>query len=1379
MSWTDEEREYLVGADLLCIPDGKGCEGDSLGLSIHCTPMHLETIPEDDSKFACDVRQWPRAIHGQQLVEIFVLKDFSAPQLPRVLVDQPVTYRMMQYAPWQQAARAIWHKAFRAEVGQNPDFLRLMGALKRAHDQQHKLDETPVQHKQAAMFACLVETLRTSPNPLATNTAMGQVWARVDELMQEESFRENIRTFGLVDDPDIPAVEDLQACIDAVAGRSAVLRTSDVTAVADMLYNFYVIMAQRPDDEDDDELRTLDMVNPLDLAEQKLAAILAIPSFAHFLGCGLHVDISRQVLSRDIGPAGFVAVRFRPPGDNPPPAKVEDLVWTAYLLDEDGSEVVFQPRIRPSTTFSQPDYRGEYVNLGQELPKGGPRYVVSDLSPEGTLLHEFFARQHSMYTAKNPRPADSLKDETKRRGLAVMDKLAVVAVQEENNFLTKGNTAYFLNNLVAGVRPDIQRDGDEFYCATTRSIRCVDADFPAEWYRHPFVRDFLLYRDHAWTQKSTIERTIDSGLKRKELQDALFVFDGEPLGLTRSEEPQDDKGDTTVTPMRPGEGLALDFEVGPDFGERLPEGDRKMLCWPTLRERDRYRIGCRVAYVNGGGPGRDYGKVRADYTAGMPTIGDINGDSYMFKPMQPEPPRVLLHEFDDVIGADRQDEKGINATTVVLARARKQERIILPATYDGESAIKQGQFDGDTFSDNPVGQFGCRLQLAKDGVTFPEARYMGLYYVEGNKAKPVSGKGRTITIGEESNQLKPHRQSLGAVAKFTEVAPRRSSYFVDANWPGFAVQLGGALTKGAMFWTEKTPKDATPSVVRVERIGRNEQLTIETNKLIWIGNASDRKALRGVKLRVPRGRKFDLLLRPTDAQFQPYARPGTDHNRAAALTIVSPIVKPEAPSPNGNGSAVTGSYTAKETMAQLQNLLQRHVSTAPSEYGGSTAVFAGDLEIDARGSGHIWLTATWADWSVGGWYIGRDRRKREFLTANTLSMPVGNFDGKFADGKDQKKIINLADVENDSGSKGMTFPFEEGLSRYINLTVTAESHFAEHFSEKKPEDLRSSQTFDIALPCTKRGPPLKIATHTPYFNWEVIEFFKSRRAEERRKTKERLYLEGDLWATGEGEQVGVILGRADQAARYATTEGVDAYVSQSGVDPHLMHGDQPSRISLADFPDGTMAVEQVALVLTEDPDKAHEGLLQPVLVDIVPFDIQLENGRLFVELDLSKLAQRAHRPVAHLGLVRFQSNSINTKLTDENGNQRVLDLRASTPIRRDVKLLPQRHFRWERARSTCKVWLKGTMVSAANVSLTLYHWNTGGRGSRAGWWDAGQSIKADDAPGAEPDKVSFTVNRLDDETMLFLEEIETRKDYEDKENETLVFSASFFPLDRN
>lgn len=1381
MRGTMEELEYLVGADLLCIPDGTGCDDGNLGISIHCTPRYLPIMPTDDGVFTCDVRNWPSAIHGQQYVEIYMLKDFNAPQLPHMVVDQPITHRMMQRASWQQAAQAIWHKAFRTEVGKNPDFLQLMGALKRAHDEQDKPDETPVQHKQAAMFAYLVEALRSSPNTLAANEAMESVWARVDELMLVEGFRENVGILSLIDEPDTSAVEGLHSSIDAVAGRSLGKSVAkDVTAVADMLVNFYAIMAQRPDDEGDDELRTSDIVDPCDLAEQKLAAILAIPTFAHFLGCGVHVDIPRDVLAAEAGPEGYLAVRFRPPGDDPPPAKVDDLVWTAYSLAQNDGDVVFQPRTRPSTILTQPDYVGEYVNLHQQLATG-PRYIVSDLSPEGTLIHELFARGHSMYTAENPRPSDSLKDQTKRRGLAVMDKLVVAAAQEENAFLTKGNVAYFLNDLVAGIRPDIQQDGDEFYCATTRSIRCVDVDFPADWYDHDFVRDFLLYRDHAWTQKSAIKREIESGLKRKELQESLFAFDGEPLGLTRSDEPQDDNGDTTVTPMRPGEGLALDFEVGPDFGERLPESDRKMLCWPTLRERISYRIGCRVAYVNGGGPGRDYGKVRTDYAAGMPIIGDINGDPYIFKPMQPEPPRVLLHEFDDLIETDREKEPGVNATTVVLARASKQERIILPATYDGDSAIKQGQFDGDTFSGNPVGQFRRDIQLAKDGLTLPEARYKSLYYVDGNKAKPVSGQGQTITIGEESDRLKPYRQSLGAVAKFTNVSPRQSSYFVDANWPGFIVELGaqGGLLDGAKFWTGKTPKDATPSIVQVERIGRNEQLTIETNKLISIGNASGRKVLRGVKLRVPRGRKFDLMLRPADAQFQPYSRPGTNHNRAAAIAIVSPIVKPDAPSPNGGGSAITGSYTAKETMAQLQTVLKHHTSTAPSEYGGSTALFAGDLEIDARGSGRIWLTATWANWSVGGWYIGRDKNNREFLAANALSMPVGNFDAEFKDGEDQKKVKNLATVENDSGGQGMTFPFDEGLSRFITLTVTAESHFAEFFPEKKPQDLRSSQAFNVILPCTKRGPPLQIATHTPYFNWEVIEFAQRRRAEERRSTKERIYLEGDLWVTGQGEQVGLILGRADQAARYAATKAVNAYVSQSGVDPHLMHGEQPSRISLADLPDGTRAVEQVALVLTEDPGKAHEGLLNPILVDIVPFDIQLENGRLFVEIDLSKLARRAHRPVAHLGLVRFQSNSIVTKIAGKDGEQRVLDLRASTPVRRDIKLLAQRHFRWERIRSTYRVWLKGPMVSEENVSLTIYHWNTGEGQARAGWWEAGYNIKADDPPDGEPDKVSFTVNRLDDETMLLLEEIEKHKDHEGNENETPVFSVSLFPNENN
>ena len=184
-----------------------------------------------------------------------------------------------------------------------------------------------------------------------------------------------------------------------------------------------------------------------------------------------------------------------------------------------------------------------------------------------------------------------------------------------------------------------------------------------------------------------------------EKRGALFIFLGEPIGLDR-DELQASNRHRTVSQIKVCEGLALKIIFGPDSIERLSQDCHikpecaDQLNWPTLREGSVYRVGCRITYLNGAGPGRDYMEVREAYQQGAPTLGTSASQAFPFEAAQIEPPRVCLHQFDKVVQRDRKKFPGSNAHTVVLAHDDKQYRVVLPPSIAWDSAEQQGQFDG-------------------------------------------------------------------------------------------------------------------------------------------------------------------------------------------------------------------------------------------------------------------------------------------------------------------------------------------------------------------------------------------------------------------------------------------------------------------------------------------------------------------------------------------------------------------------------------------------------------------------------------------------------------------------------------------------------------
>lgn len=1344
MSASNNTEILHVGVDMLCIPDNFGTAPTKLGLSIQCSPMWIDRDGSSiGDSFTASLAEWPSTIHSQQAVEIFVTKDMDDDPVRLLAKTKCITSGVMK-EEWRKKANILWAKAFRYEKGKPANFEPLWQQLKLRATEKLAHSNVPLRDRQTAMMVEFIEQLRASRNDENLKLRMANMWSEIDKMVDSGIGGDPTSSFERGSAPDYNRTNQLQDAINAFVSNDDIqtLATDKLNVIRLMFRDFLAQFSEEVDKGDEKDEKDEDCPTPQESAEIKLNAILDVPSLAHFFGCGIYVDLEPSEVTDAAGQQGFIAARFAPPSGSADSPSKNELVWTAYSIGQQDDVKSFVPRAE-YTGIPNPDHVGEFLNLHQTLQGLNDfRYRLSQVSPEASVLGEMVARKIAKSHGRK-RDSMALRDDTRRHGLALWDKNATQAAQEEELRFVKLRNVYYLHDLLKGIRPDIQANAGVMYSPTTRSIRCEDPEFPQDFYRNDFVRKFLLYRDHAITKDSAITqgKTLAA-----EMRGALFFFLGEPIGLSRDDEAASNHN-RTVSAIETCRGLALKIKFGPDSIERLSDDCRSnndcadQLKWPTLREGASYKVGCRLAYVNGAGPGRDYVAVRQAYAGGVPTLGSSNTQDYSFEAVQIEPPRVLLHQFDKVVKHDRRRFPGSSANSVVLAYDDKQFRVVLPPAFAWDQAEQQGQFEAiDDPSD--AAAFGDALLLDVDGLSLPEARYRGLYFVDEKTAIQAVDGNQKFEFGRETGTWADERQSLGPVAHFTPNKSGRQMYFVDRNAKGFTISVDQSTSETLTYRDNNKP---VPRVLAIKQVARTvKQVKIRRAKNIDIELGGNSTRFDGAIIEVPAGREIDVELIPTSDVMQ-------NTLRKATLKIVSPIKQPVAPR-NGSSVGVSARYVDAPDAKTLEQNLKNQTGAKHGQPMETVAYFEGNIQVDARATGKVIVNAAWQDWSAKGWYAdcvkktrdgkcASDNREFRFATKRQ-SAPIGTIDAKFEDGSDEWKDIQLNNCEIDNGKSVVTLPFNEGLAREIYLTLQSESEFAAYYPGMDAEDLTSSTSIKVKLACTFRGKQLQIASDDPILVWETLSYDKvfsiKGHFEGKRREKRRIYLEGELFVTGINECVGVIVPSSRQMKRILNHDDIAKFVSKSGIDPFFEAGNQPAVLK-PEMLGGSIGIERdVVIAINENQENARNGLVDPLVLDVMLFEYKLdEEKRPYIEIDVSSLADQAHRPVLHLGMVRFQPNALNHK--DADG--KVIDLRASKPIRKDVKLLPSRHYRWDYNRGTLDVWLKGEMVKHTNVILHRYAWAKTSNSSEPEYcWELVDALECNEP--IEDGKVTFCASDL-------------------------------------
>lgn len=493
---------------------------------------------------------------------------------------------------------------------------------------------------------------------------------------------------------------------------------------------------------------------------RKLAAILAYPTIAKYLGLIVDLTIPRADWDAVAGAAGLsergaIAVTWgdepAPPGaaaagpggqGAPPtpgnaaaaPSEAPDALanWTAYLCAPrraSGLPAYFGPAGRAEATGgavgNEKLIRG-ILNLAATRDEEGrpPRFSLS-------VVDAVNSAKRQVNHAREALKGDDLKVEDNAelggRGIALIDSGAQKDEEASRkaaaDLTSPGDRLQFAEDLLIGYRPIVglaPKVGESLAIAPSRwrslvarTVSFGSAIDPA------FVRaNYDAERENGHTRSPVGVQnagSYDIVLNHPE----LFVWSGDSLAVpARSEDPAD--GVVVIDP-------ATDLPV--DIAYSLPDARAASHTGlMPLRDGRRYAFAAGAMFVNGCGPSVE--ETIAAAAADQRLVLGQDGKAFTFVRCEMVPPPVVLLPADSplVTAANLKGYPGETLTTLVLrleeAEDRTVRRFLFPARVAFERAEQQAMFDDDRRA-TPAGAFGSAATIGarRDRQTgaFPEA----------------------------------------------------------------------------------------------------------------------------------------------------------------------------------------------------------------------------------------------------------------------------------------------------------------------------------------------------------------------------------------------------------------------------------------------------------------------------------------------------------------------------------------------------------------------------------------------------------------------------------------------------------------------------------
>lgn len=269
--------------------------------------------------------------------------------------------------------------------------------------------------------------------------------------------------------------------------------------------------------------------------------------------------------------------------------------------------------------------------------------------------------------------------------------------------------------------------------------------------------------------------------------------------------------------------------------------------------------------------------------------------------------------------------------------------------------------------------------------------------------------------------------------------------------------------------------------------------------------------------------------------------------------------------------------------------------------------------------------------------------------------------------------------------------FADTKHRRVTYRLTARSRFRDYFDASDPESafVQEATLGPVSVPSTARPAPPVVLCVVPAFRWDRVPLFNPPPSQEEGVAPAppiaawthtrvggilRVELDGPWFATGEGEQLGVVvspgpgsddLPGVDHLAVVATAGGLGSELVTTLYRDPLFASDAPAQ------PDHTtMSSTGGGAFVALDEESTTR-------VCVVPFNVFYADGRRFADISFAALADQTYCPQVRLCLVRLQRRSL-------------ARLEASPIVRTDiVPLLPTRTLQVDSRHGAPAVLLSG------------------------------------------------------------------------------------------
>lgn len=516
--------------------------------------------------------------------------------------------------------------------------------------------------------------------------------------------------FGEVLDPPVPT----DFARDTIRPAAAMVLNPGRKALAQFDY------AMMPDAKRGDALRRYKDLTPeekaLNAAERHAAAFQAHPALRKFLRMIVDIRIPLADIPAPIRTAGKGVVAVKVTGPGAP----DRMSATAFILRpadkaetsifEPCPEAAFGGEANVSKVASLPlDTGVVMLNIGKDGEvlepddeSGERRFrleVLDGMAAIGALRQELKSavRSYRLGVAKDKDPPQGSGVRT--RGLMLLDRESFVPeiVAQARNQAgppPPGTHLFYAEDLIDGYRPDAVRADEEVFPLAARKITydVLDAlvsklGLPPTTFAGIGNRDhgYILASTRQTTEKVEVEGEDGSITQKQQVNqttsDHLFCWTGNNLGLKTPDsikpadyyDEDDDYEDPEVLPL----------EIGYDFADGIKG--------PILRVGGHYRYMLRARKLNGSSVTLAIGKSMVARHA----LGDGKGGSYVFMPVEPSPPPVVLVPRASVLTppAAGEDDDTSASQTIIVNAGETAVRFLVSPKIEFDLAEQQGQFD--------------------------------------------------------------------------------------------------------------------------------------------------------------------------------------------------------------------------------------------------------------------------------------------------------------------------------------------------------------------------------------------------------------------------------------------------------------------------------------------------------------------------------------------------------------------------------------------------------------------------------------------------------------------------------------------------------------